>query len=334
MIKKQRQIPLKIKKLEALLRRLPSAHPQRKKIEEELAKSLAGFYGEQSLDYHLAFLPDKKYLILHDLRIPENENRYFQIDTLVLCERFFLILEVKNISGTLFFDQSFHQLIRKINDKEDGFPDPVLQVRRQQLQLELWLSKHRFPSMPIVSLIIISNPSTIIKTAPQQGQILQEVIHAAALPSKIKTFDSFYQKEIMNSKELRKLSNLLIKQHAPSNPNFLQQFQIHKTEILTGVHCPACFLLPIARKRGSWFCLHCTISYKDAHIPSLNDYALLLGATITNRELRNFLQLPSVSIATKLLDSLQLRHSGRFKNRTYELPVSGLDSKQRILDSK
>ncbi len=46
LIKKAREIPVKILKLEALLRRLALNHQRRKKIGEELAKSYAGYRGE------------------------------------------------------------------------------------------------------------------------------------------------------------------------------------------------------------------------------------------------------------------------------------------------
>jgi hypothetical protein len=193
---KERKYPINILKLEALIRRLPYNYPKPQKIEEELAKSLAGYRGEQSVDYHLTFLPNKKYLILHALRLPGEGNRYFQLDTLILSSRFFLILEVKNFLGTLYFDQTFHQLIRTANGKEEAFQDPILQVRRQQQQLNLWLTKHKVPSIPIVPLIVISNPSTIIKAAPQHEEILQNnVIHAATLPLKFELLEFFTKRK-------------------------------------------------------------------------------------------------------------------------------------------
>ncbi|WP_243292865.1 hypothetical protein [Bacillus sp. FJAT-47783] len=56
MIKKERTKPIKLKKLEALIRRLSSTHPKRPLVQKELAKHLAGYRGEQSIDYHLSHL--------------------------------------------------------------------------------------------------------------------------------------------------------------------------------------------------------------------------------------------------------------------------------------
>ncbi|MCD7033846.1 hypothetical protein LRR81_06330 [Metabacillus sp. GX 13764] len=70
MILKHRPYPLKISMLEALLRRLPAAYEKRPLIDEDLRKSLAGYHGEKSLDYHLNFIDDDSASILHDLRLP------------------------------------------------------------------------------------------------------------------------------------------------------------------------------------------------------------------------------------------------------------------------
>lgn len=311
---------MKIQKLEALLRRLPEQFPKTKQIEDELAKCLAGYRGEQSLDYHLSFLEEKKYLILHDLRLADEENRYFQLDTLIISSRFFLILEVKNISGTLFFDQSFNQLIRSVNGKEEAFRDPILQVNRQQQQLEAWLLKNKLPLMPILTLIVISNPTTIIKTETQHKQIPEKVIHAEKLVYKIELFNQFYKRDIVSPTELKRISRLLLKQHEPANQNILTLFQIEPSEIQTGVHCPKCFALPMSRHWGKWMCPQCYFTAKDAHIPTLNDYALLFGTTITNNQMKEFLQMPSISGTSKMLSKLNLQYKGDFRHRKYTLP--------------
>ncbi|HEU5141363.1 MAG TPA: nuclease-related domain-containing protein, partial [Bacillales bacterium] len=144
MIKKERKIPLTIRKRTALLRRLPPSHPKRPQIEKQLAKYNAGYRGERSIEYYLSFLPEKQYHIFHDLRLTSGDH-FFQLDTLLVSPSFILILEVKNISGTLHFDNTFHQLIRTIEDRKEGFNDPLLQVEHQKTQLANWLSQHKFP---------------------------------------------------------------------------------------------------------------------------------------------------------------------------------------------
>ncbi|MBU8880911.1 NERD domain-containing protein [Bacillus sp. FJAT-29790] len=106
MIAKERLIPLRMLKNEALLRRIPKHHVKRTIIEKDQTRRKAGYRGEEASDYYVNQLPDKEYTIFHDLRLL-NEQNYFQMDTLILSPKFALILEIKNISGTIYFDSSF-----------------------------------------------------------------------------------------------------------------------------------------------------------------------------------------------------------------------------------
>ncbi len=83
MIKKERTEPVKIHKLEALLRRLPPSHQKYPLIEKELAMCKAGYRGEQALDFYLEYLPEDDHIIFHDLRLFDTRY-YFQIDTLLV----------------------------------------------------------------------------------------------------------------------------------------------------------------------------------------------------------------------------------------------------------
>lgn len=134
MIVKERQMPIYLRQLEALFRRLPAYHPKRDVVAESLAKHKAGYKGEQAINYPLSFLPEEKYSILHDIRLFDQDH-YFQIDTIIISAHFLLFLEIKNIVGTLLFDSRFNQLIRMSEGSSEGFPDPILQVKRQEAQL-------------------------------------------------------------------------------------------------------------------------------------------------------------------------------------------------------
>ncbi|WP_213020645.1 nuclease-related domain-containing protein [Siminovitchia terrae] len=90
MVKKARAVPLRILVLEALLRRLPIDHPGRGTIEADLIRRKAGFKGEQSLDYFMRHLPFNGHYIFQDLRLPLSDNIFFQIDSLLLSNRYFI----------------------------------------------------------------------------------------------------------------------------------------------------------------------------------------------------------------------------------------------------
>ncbi|RFU67443.1 nuclease-related domain-containing protein [Bacillus sp. V59.32b] len=316
MIAKSRELPLTIVKLEALLRRLPPAYPKRLKIERDLAKRQAGFNGEESVDIHFDSLPEHKYHIFQDLCL-NNGTYNFQIDSLVLSNHFALIIEVKNISGTLYFDRTFNQLIRTFNDKEEGFPDPILQVKRHQRELVSWIEEKTLKPLPVEFLVIISNPSTVIKLKSGYSREYEKICHSADLEHKIKELERKHSKEVISQKELKKLSRLLLKEHSPHNTNILETYAIPCEDLLTGVICPSCSNLPMIRKKGFWLCPSCHSPSKHAHFQALHDYFHLIKPSITNTEFRDFLQISSRHVSKRILHSMDLPSAGENKGRIY-----------------
>lgn len=319
MIVKEIKIPLKLLKLEALIRRLKEDHPKRQEVEEDFAKSKAGFIGEQSLQYYFDYLPEKEYYIFHNLRLFDGVH-YFQIDFLLLTSKFILILEVKNIKGTLFFDNTFNQLIRTHKGKEDGFQDPILQAKSHKSKLITWLKTNKLPNIPVEYLVVTTNPTTVIKTNPNNQNALNKVVRSNNLLNRIEKIAKNVRVESLLKKDMKKLTSQLLKHDTPLDPQILNQFNIDDSDILTGVICTECGLYAMKRRNRSWFCSTCLNWSKDAHIFALNDYALLLGTRITNKSAREFLHLPTRFIANKILISLNLHSTGIKKGKVYTLP--------------
>lgn len=317
MIVKERSIPVHIHKLEALLRRLSNTHHKRSKIEEDLGKRLAGYKGEQRIDYPLSFLPEKDYSILHDVRLFDGSH-YFQMDTIILSNCFILILEVKNIAGSLYFDSDFNQLIRTLNEKEEPFPDPISQVERQQYQLLRWLRIQKFNHIPIETLVVISSSNAILTTSPNNRKVYEKVILSSKLPAQINKFLKIHPQSAMDEKTLAKLTKKIVKCHTPQTKDILNQFSISKNELIKGVLCTGC-RLTMNRERGKWVCTTCHHRSNEAHIESLLDYSLLISPIITNREARGFLNITSSEISKNLLKSLNLPFTGNNKSRSYNL---------------
>lgn len=307
-----------IQKFEALLRRLPASHSKRKRVEENLAKRMAGDRGEKAIDFHLSYLNEKDYYIFYDIRLFDGSH-YFQIDTLILSKRFIVILEVKNIMGKLYFDSDFNQLIRTLDEKEEPFPDPILQVERQSLQFKKWLGRHIKKYIPIETLVVISTSRAILQTNPQNENIYQKVLLSTKLPLKIDSFNRNHQKELISTKQLEKISENILEGDTPLEIDVLEHLKISKNELLRGVQCAKCSLISMYRIRGKWKCSECHFISKDAHIQSLIDYSLLFETSITNKKMREFLNLESSNISKKILASLNLTHLGNTKDRFYNL---------------
>lgn len=324
MIFKHRTIPLKIHALEALLRRSLASEPKRPLLEDELSRTRAGFYGEISLDYILSYLSEKDYLILQDVRL-SNPPYFFQMDFIIITAYYLLILDAKNYSGQIYFDDDFNQIIQTKNSEEKALPDPIPQVTLQKSHLHVWLNRHNISDIPIEFLVVLTNPYTIIRASPSYKEVFQKVIHKELLTQKIALLHKSYSIERFHPKEMKKISKLLTKHHQPYIPNVMEQFKMSTSDIITGTHCPECFYIPMNYQKGKWHCRKCRCISKNAHISSLKDYSLLIKPSITNKELRTFLHLPSYAATIYLLSKLNLHYSGHTKGRKYELLFDQLD---------
>ncbi|MGG0153142.1 nuclease-related domain-containing protein [Bacillus mycoides] len=315
MIVKERKMPVYLLQLDALLRRLPTHHPKRNMVAENLAKFMAGYKGEQAIEYPLSFLSETEYSILHDIRLFDQKH-YFQIDTLIVSSCFLLFLEIKNILGTLIFDAKFNQLIRMADGiSEEGFPDPILQMKRQEMQLRKWLSLHDIYNIPIESLVVISSPRTIIKTS---DEILSgKIIHGANLPSRIKQIENQYKEEAIGN--INGLIDQIMNGHSPQRQNILTQYKIKKEELLRGVQCEECFTMAMLKEKQGWRCSNCNSMSKHAHLRALQDYTLLIGMITTNSKLRDFLNMQSSSAVKRLLQTMNIPYTGENKGRIYDL---------------
>ena len=325
MIKKERSYPLTALKLEALLRSLSAAHEKRPLIERDLAKVLAGYRGEQTLDYHLNFLDNEQYIIFHDVRLPL-KNYYFQLDILVLTSRFAFILEVKNLFGSITFDPDFNQLIRIYRDVEEVFPDPVTQVSNQQFKLAQWMKNHGY-TIPIYTKVVISNSQTIMKSNTNNQRYLQQITRSANIVSAITKTADQQLPPILTDKDLKKLTRLLLKEHAELHKNGMKKYHLTEADLIPGLHCPNCSHIPLFKKQYKWHCSNCSYADKNALVYSLFDYYLLLGPTITNSQFRHFFDISSPSVSTKTLTSLKLSKTGTTKGAVYHLCREYFDSK-------
>ena len=134
-------------------------------------------------------------------------------------------LEIKNIIGTLIFDANFNQLIRIADGTtEEGFPDPLLQLKRQEMQLRKWLNLHDLHNIPIESLVVISSPRTIIKTSDEI--LSSKIIHSANLPNRIKQIKNQYKEKVIDN--INGLIGQIMNEHIPQRQNVLAQYKIKK----------------------------------------------------------------------------------------------------------
>ncbi|WP_445505607.1 nuclease-related domain-containing protein [Niallia sp. 03091] len=287
MIIKNLEIPLLVSKTEALLARITPMHEKIPLIQSDLQKILAGYHGEKSLAFVLSFLSEKEYYILHDLRLFDGKN-YFQIDVLILTTKYFLILEVKNIAGELYFDTEFNQLIRTKEGKDSAFADPLTQLKRIESQLKQWLKPHI--SIPIFGFVVISNPASLIRISDPHSPFTKKIIHRESLPFRIEEISNSISTPTLDEHKLKNTIKVIKKKNTPLNSSILTKYNLKKEDIQKGVICENCGSLQMSRVNANWYCPKCYSKSKKAHINTLIDYYYIFGETITNQEVREFLQ--------------------------------------------
>ncbi|WP_052738012.1 nuclease-related domain-containing protein [Bacillus sp. SA1-12] len=198
---------------------------------EDFNKNMRGYKGKLALNHPLSFLQKDRYLIFHDVRLFDGTH-FIQIDTLIISSYFFLIIEVKNIAGTLIFNSDFNQLVRTAEEKEEAFPDPVNQVLRHRLQLEKWLEFYHFPPIPIETLVVISNDRSVIKTS-NNNKLPKQIIPGFMIPKKVNEFERKYPSQKFN--DLNLIKQLLVDMDVPLQQDVLKRFKIDRSVLLNGV---------------------------------------------------------------------------------------------------
>nr|WP_269719504.1 nuclease-related domain-containing protein [Bacillus timonensis] len=285
---------------------------------------MSGYNGEKNLDYYLKFFPDKKYCILNGLRLPDHStNTYFEIDSFIISPYFVLDVDAKNHKGELHFDHHFEQMHQTNGDVKKTYTCPLTQLHRHRLQLERLIETHKIAVPPIESLVVITNPSTSISTSDYHPGA-KNIIRAPSLISKMEQYEKKHKKVVLDNKQLQRLVKLLKKIHTPLDTNILQTFGIQESDLVNGVFCPQCDVPPMKRSQGKWCCINCGHTSTNAHIKAVLDYFLLIDNKMTNKKLREFLLLPSRTVATKILLSMGLEKTGNKKGTTYTISLEKL----------
>jgi hypothetical protein len=81
--------------------------------------------------------------------------------------------------------------------------------------------------------------------------------------------------------------------------------------------------------KNFWRCPTCSLKQEDAHLLALQDYRLLVGNTISNREFRKFTELTSRTNATLLLKRCGFQTIGTHKSLRYVIPEIDLRNKRK-----
>ncbi|TQR17670.1 nuclease-related domain-containing protein [Psychrobacillus vulpis] len=310
MIIKKRSMEYKYMGLKMLYKRLPKEHAMKSIINSNILSTRAGIIGESKLEeifdkYHFPF----DYCVLHDVSMTSTGK--FQIDVLFITPYYVAILECKNIIGELCFENEPSCLIRKLEDqKKDVFESPEIQVDRNKYLLKEWLTQ-RDVFIPVIGVIVLSSMKSRVVKKPNHTP----VIYTSSIPTFLRNLPR--KKEYISVTKMYEIAKLIMLLHRPFIPYpMCKNWGIDPRDLITGVKCEKCDQFGMVKIHRGWHCLTCMSIDRLAHEQTVREWFALVGKHISNKDCRNFLQIESHQLASRILNSMNLKRRGSSKNNT------------------
>lgn len=284
----------------------------------------AGYNGECNVDRHISKLsPTKDVVVLQDINLQINPNWFIQIDTLIITNKYILILEVKSYKGTLHFEDNPYALIQIVDDDSIVRRCPQLQALGYVEGLKEWLGRQGF-TIPIYVNLVLGYPTAQVKTPPKLIQLIQ----AEEVPLRVRDLNR-KMSPVLSSEEVHILKDLL----RSANDPFLifpltTYYRIDSSKVRPGIICDKCGTLLSKHNHIYWFCRSCLVVSKDAPKKGIVDWLMIMQTTISNEECRTWLGLKDKYAASYLLRHSTLEKIGdnrarryRFKNNSRDIPL-------------
>ena len=289
--------------LEALLSRLHPAHPQFPKLEQELKRQQAGDFGEQYVMNELQML-SMDVQLLHNVILPA--ILAMQIDILIVTPNGIIILEIKNIKGTVLLKNNPRQLIRTTETGEvTVFTHPEIQLEQYMQGMKNFLQQHNI-TITIYGAIVFPFNNVQIQ---REGEGMP-ILTAKDLPMYIHQLPPH-----TDTTSIQNITNKIMKNIKTKIPYPLcRYYNIDINSLQMGIRCEKCLHYSTARQKRAWRCTNCQHTCLHAHNQALRDYYMLIGNTITNQQCRQFLNIENTDLAKRILKANCHVRSGATKN--------------------
>ncbi|WP_111438926.1 NERD domain-containing protein [Psychrobacillus insolitus] len=312
LIQINRKIPESYYNLIRLKHRLPISHKKYNDIVDEINITKAGYHGETRTDYFIQEVEFPQDVhIIPDFHIKLHNNRYIQIDTLIITKSYILIVEVKNIKGTIIFKDYPRQIVRVLNEKTRSFKCPVVQLERNLDGIEKWLTNNNW-NLPIYTALVFASETTIVENAPTD----QKIFFAKDFPLYIQKLNNL--NPALSQKQFQQLTKELIQ----TNNNFIEmplcrKYNIDTNELKSGVLCKSCGDKLFRINQRKWTCQSCGQEDTNPIANNLEDFFVLMKNEITMVECLRLLELESRFTLNYTFQKMQLIKTGKGKSTIY-----------------
>lgn len=301
--------------MELLLARLGNQHPQRAFLERELYWTTAGTRGESRLQKKFnEFYWEEEFQVIWDVSL-KMANWPIQMDGLLLTKRGAVIIESKNISGQLHFDEKTGEFFR-INSAGEKtiMEDPRVQLNKNIRFLTQFFKAKKI-NLPVSGLIVFTAKDCEFASKPHRAFICKTYQMIEYLIRILQAFPL----EVENVK-LAKIKKVIMTNQAPYKQSPLCTYYfIDPKDLRPGVYCRHCKSVSMVRTHHSWICSKCSARDPSAHLLAIQEYFTFVEPEITNRKLRDFCGFESRAVATRLLSQLNLKRVGNLKTCSYHL---------------
>lgn len=312
MIDTERKPPWDLLAHERLLIRLPKNHEQYSFISNKVYQLKAGYSGEVEVDRILPEigLPDEHH-IFKDIRLEVLPNFYIQIDTLILTRHFIILMEIKKYAGTIYFEEEQGKTTKvSANQEVEKFECAVHQIDRAVHGLHKILEKFT-NHPPIYPILVMANAKVDIVKYPKSVPVKYKM----QLPKYIRTKLATNEQITLN--ELSQVQKQIQSRKAPKRQQPLcERYDILVKDLKTSVLCPHCHQRMTKKQGRTWTCNSCNLTSSTLIHQAIEDCFYLISATLTNEQLRQFLNINAKS-ATRIFSQLTLTKVGQTKSSYY-----------------
>lgn len=310
-----RTAPFILPSSQLLLHRLNHDTLEYRIVSDTIDATRAGFNGESYVDRILHELSHSDHLfIIPNLILQIRSKQRIEIDTLIITDRYCLILEIKALRGIVRFktNPSFMEIEHngKIFDREC----PQIQLLRAIEGLETWLRQNGL-SIPVHGFLTFAYRNVRVEQPPS----LVQLTFAKELPFQIRKLSSQLP-SVLNPTEVKQLVTDLKQANQPFSPYPLcNYYRINPGKLITGLICRSCGNRLTRKSMKTWWCLTCNRAVQDAPLCALEEWFMFVKPTISNEECREWLGLKDKHAASHLLTNSTLLPIGQNRARRYQL---------------
>lgn len=319
----QRTKPIKRNKsheltaLRELAIRIPNTNTREKTFFSNMYKAAkAGYEGESKIDRileNIAF--PALHSIIPDFHTQSKFGAYYQMDTVIVTDRYILLLEIKNIRGSIEFHENPAHIIRTFEGVQEKMDCPIHQLARNSKTLEN-LVCHVTKKLPLYSAIVFCNPTAQVTSYPPTVKLLY------------KNQVDFYIEKLNSLPEVCEKSEYqqLVKFLFSKNKNFKTmplslRYSIDFTMLRKGVFCLHCEepMYPLNRSTA-FLCSTCNTTNQEALGNSIIGLFGILGREVSRKQLEFYLDMKTRDRTLKALRNLNCTKRGNVKATVYSLP--------------